>query len=102
MAWFVILHRPSDGVGAGVFADPRFAEHVAFLRRLAERGLLVAAGPLPDEPGAGMAVVRDDSDSVDVSALAATDDLSVVRGLFTAEVRPWDVRFGGSKDAPAP
>ena len=95
MAWFALMHHATGSAGASVFADPRFMEHVAFLERLASRGLLVAAGPLPDEPGAGMTIVRDDSDTVDVAALATTDDLSVVGGLFTVEVRQWDVRFGG-------
>ena len=58
MSWFVIRHTPADAAGESVFSDPRFAEHVAFLRGLQERGWLVAAGPLPDRPGSGMAVLR--------------------------------------------
>ena len=55
--------------------------------------MLVAAGPLPDEPGAGMTVVRVSYD-VDVRALVETDP-SVAGGFLTVEVREWDVRFEG-------
>ena len=61
-----------------VFAHPSFAEHLAFLERLRERGLLVAAGPISEERGEGMAMVRalPEHDDVDVGQLARTDDAS--------------------------
>lgn len=97
MSWFALMHRPGPALAEGesIFANPAFREHVAFLNRLGERGLLVAAGPLPDEPGAGMAVVHvlPEHGEVDVAALATTDDLCVAAGYLTVEVRPWDVRF---------
>lgn len=92
MNWFVISHTPADAAGESVFQDPRFAEHVAFLRRLQGRGWLVAAGPLPDRPGAGMAGVRV-PEHVEVQALVA-EDRSVADGLFATEIQRWDVRFG--------
>lgn len=84
--------------GELIFAHPAFAEHVAFLERLRDRGLLVAAGPLPDEPGVGMTVVRvrEEHGDVDVTSLATTDDLCVADGYLTVEVRTWHVRFTGA------
>jgi uncharacterized protein YciI len=93
MSWFVIRHTPADAAGESVFGDPRFAEHVAFLRGLQERGWLVAAGPLPDRPGSGMAVLHV-PDSIDIRSLVG-EDRSVTEGLFETEIQPWDVRFGG-------
>jgi len=95
--WLVLTHRPGPALAAGgsVFADPDFAEHLAFLGRLAERELLVAAGPLRAEEGVGMTVVRVADNALDVGELARTDDLSVVRGLLTVDVHPWDVRLAG-------
>ncbi len=96
--WYALIHRPGAALnGELIFAHPSFAEHVAFLDRLRERGLLVAAGPLPDEPGVGMAVVRvrPEHGGVDVAELANTDDLCVASGYLTVEVRPWHVRFEG-------
>ena len=97
--WFALLHRPGPALqpGESIFAHPAFAEHVAFLRRLEGRGLLVAAGPLPDEDGAGMTVVRVPADrsDVDIQQLATADDLCVAGGHLTVQVRPWDVRFTG-------
>lgn len=78
-----------------IFAAEAFGEHGAFLRRLQARGLLVAAGPLPDEPSAGMTVVRVPAADagLDLELLANTDDRSVALGFLTVHMRPWEVRF---------
>jgi uncharacterized protein YciI len=80
--------------GQSVFEHRDFAEHLAFLQRLTAAGLLVAAGPLPDELGSGMTVVRAAPD-LDVQRLAAEDDLSVARGLLSVRVTPWLVQLTG-------
>lgn len=94
--WYLLLHQPGPALAEGqsVFDHPDFAEHVAFLQRLARFGLLVAAGPLPDQLGSGMTVVKASPD-LDVARLAAEDDLSVVRGLLTVQVSPWLVQLTG-------
>lgn len=94
MTWWVLRHRPAAGIAGSVFAHPLFAEHVAFLQRLEERGWLVAAGPLPDHEGEGMTVVRL-PDGTDAVPLATVEDRSVADGLFDVEVQRWDVRFTG-------
>ena len=94
--WFALHHRPGPALpdGESVFAQPLFAEHVAFLNRMHGRGLLVAAGPLPERPGAGMTIVRIPAGTeVDVLDLARRDDLSVAQGLLTVEVLSWAVMF---------
>jgi uncharacterized protein YciI len=97
--WFVLQHRPGPAADpdGSVFQHPLFAEHLAFLGRLVDQGLLVAAGPLTDESGSGMTVVRVPARStdVDVRTLATTDDLSVKGELLTVEVRPWAVQVTG-------
>ena len=95
-SWFALLHRPGPSLpeGASIFAQPEFAEHLAFLGRLRERGLLVAAGPvLGGEDGSGMTVVRvrPEHGDVDVEELATKDDLCVAQGFLAVEVRPWRV-----------
>jgi uncharacterized protein YciI len=92
--WVALLHRPTDPSVAGrVFADPRFGDHVAFLRRMADAGYLVAAGSLTDRPGEGMTVLRlPGPDGLDeATRLATEDDASVASGFFAVEVRPWSV-----------
>ncbi len=92
--WVALVHTPADPSLAGaVFADPRFADHVAFLGRMAEAGYLVAAGSFADVPGQGMAILRlPGPDRFEEAVrLATEDDASVVGGFFTAEVRPWSV-----------
>jgi uncharacterized protein YciI len=97
--WFALHHRPGAALSDGdsVFAHPLFAEHVAFLGRLRERGWLVAAGPVDAANGEGMAVVRVPAGSGPaLEELARADDASVTGGVLTVAVRPWDVRFTGA------
>jgi uncharacterized protein YciI len=58
-----------------------------------EAGYLVAAGPLPDEPGAGLTVLRlpGAEQAEKASTLATEDDQSVADGLLAVTVRPWQV-----------
>jgi uncharacterized protein YciI len=94
--WWVLEHRPGPALedGASLFAHPRFADHVAFLRRLDDAGLLVAAGSLPDEEGAGMTVVRTAGgvpDAAEIERLATEDDRCVAAGVLAVRVRRWQV-----------
>ena len=93
--WVALMHRPGPNAptDGSLFKAPDFAEHVAFLTRMREAGLLVAAGPLVDAIGEGMAVLRlPGADRLeDARELATRDDLSVVSGFFTVDVRPWQV-----------
>jgi uncharacterized protein YndB with AHSA1/START domain/uncharacterized protein YciI len=97
--WFALVHTPGPALpdGESIFAHPSFAEHFAFLERLRERGLLVAAGPISEERGEGMTIVRalPEHDDVDVDLLVRTDDASVAGGFLEVEVRPWSVRLVG-------
>ena len=95
--WVALLHRPGPAApeGAALFADPGFAEHVAFLTRMRDAGYLVAAGPLTDVPGEGMTILRlpGAGQLGRAAELATKDDSSVASGFFTVTVRPWQVMF---------
>ena len=62
----------------------------AFIGLLRERGLLVAGGPRPDQPGHGMIIIRG-VDAPEAERLATTVDMSTVHGLLEVTVRPWRV-----------
>ena len=95
--WLVLRHTAGAAAPerGPIFAHPDFPEHAAFLRRLDDAGVLVAAGPLAigDQPGAhGMTVIRVPSDQVqEYVRRATTDDQSVVRGLLAVESIIWNV-----------
>ncbi len=93
--WVALLHRPGPAapLDGSVFDDPRFGEHVAFLNRMRDAGYLVAAGPLTDEPGDGMTILRlPGSGQLEAATrLATEEDSSVAGGFFTVAVRPWHV-----------
>jgi uncharacterized protein YciI/uncharacterized protein YndB with AHSA1/START domain len=95
--WVALMHTPGPSApqDVPVFADPRFAEHVAFLQRMSERGYLVAAGPLSDADGDGMTILRVPGEDGFAAAveLATIDDGAVASGLLAVSVRPWDVMF---------
>ena len=97
VTWVALLHRPGPAApeGAALFADPGFAEHVAFLTRMRDAGYLVAAGPLTDVPGEGMTVLRlpGAGQLGWATELATKDDSSVASGFFAVSVRPWQVMF---------
>lgn len=98
--WVALMHRPGPAAraaGRALFQDPRFRDHAAFLSRMRELGYLVAAGPLGDESGAGMTVLRlPGRDRIGEAArLATEDDPSVASGFFTVQVRPWQVMLQG-------
>ena len=92
--WVALFHRPAEpAAGGAVQSDPRFGDHLAFLRRMDEAGYLVAAGPLADRPGEGMTVLRLPGEDrlAEATRLATEDDVSVASGFFTVEVQPWRV-----------
>lgn len=96
--WLVLEHRPEPATPAeGVSTSPLFAQHVRFLSGLAEQGVLVAAGPLPDADGEGMAVVRapDAGAAREVVRQAQDEDGSVTGELLSVRVRPWAVVISG-------
>jgi uncharacterized protein YndB with AHSA1/START domain/uncharacterized protein YciI len=97
---FVVLqHRrgPAADPDQPVFAQPGFAEHVAFLSRLEAKGLVLAAGPFPESDGEGMTVLRlpDGIGVTEAIALATEDDTSVASGFLDVEVRRWQVVVRG-------
>ena len=93
--WVALLHRPGAAApqSGTLFEDPRFAEHVAFLTRMRDAGYLVAAGPLTDEAGEGMTILRlPGADQLEQATRMATeDDTSVAGGFLAVAVRPWRV-----------
>jgi uncharacterized protein YciI len=93
--WVALFHQPGPAAPTEgtIFDDPRFAWHAEFLGRMREAGYLVAAGPLPDEPGAGLTVLRLPGAGQAEKAwkLATEDDRSVAGGLLAVTVRPWQV-----------
>jgi uncharacterized protein YciI len=93
--WVALLHRPGPAapVSGSLFSDPRFGQHVAFLRRMHEAGHLVAAGPLADAPGEGMTILRlrGAGKFGEATRLATEDDASVACGFLAVTVRPWQV-----------
>jgi uncharacterized protein YciI len=92
--WAALLLTPAEDQGAAVFEDERFGGHIAFLNLMEDSGYLVAAGPLLDQDGAGMTILRlPGAGRLDEIERLAYVDTSVSSGLFEVTVRPWQVYF---------
>ncbi|AYF98314.1 SRPBCC domain-containing protein [Protaetiibacter intestinalis] len=90
--WFVLSHTAGPAAGVdGVFAHPLFAEHGAFLASLAADGVLVGAGPLPDEADAGQTIVRVPAECAAELLARAEADASVAGELLELRIRTWNV-----------
>jgi uncharacterized protein YndB with AHSA1/START domain/uncharacterized protein YciI len=90
--WLVLEHTAGTAAGPeGVFGHPLFAEHRRFLGELADAGVLVAAGSLPDTPGAGQTVIRVRAAEAAGYVAAAQRDGAVAGDLLAVRVRPWAV-----------
>ena len=95
--WVALMHRrgPAAPETGSLFADPRFAEHVAFLGRMHEAGYLVMAGPMSDQPDDGMTILRlpGPAQLGTATKLATEDDASVAGGFLAVTVRHWHPRM---------
>ena len=92
--WAALIFTPAEGQGAAVFEDERFGGHIAFLNEMQEAGYLIAAGPLLDDDGSGMTVLRLPGEGrIDDIEQLASEDASVAAELFSVRIRPWQVFF---------
>jgi uncharacterized protein YciI len=90
--WHLLIHTPGPNADAGVpfFQAEWFPGHRGFHAELQRAGYFVAAGPLPDRPGAGQTLVRGVSTG-EITRLARETDPAVVGGFLDVEVVPWRV-----------
>ena len=102
---FVLFHSPGPRWDhtVGFMEQPGVTDHVAFMRSLTARGLMVLGGPFDDGDATapvGMAVIT----APDISAAEriALEDRSVASGLIRVSVRPWNVPMGFALDAIPP
>ncbi|MDR7085818.1 uncharacterized protein YndB with AHSA1/START domain/uncharacterized protein YciI [Aeromicrobium panaciterrae] len=93
--WLVLEHRPGNVVAGPVFGHPLFAEHLAFVGSMKDKGVLIAAGPLPDDPGVGQTIIKVPAADAARYVEAAHDDGAVRGDLLVLRVRPWNVMVPG-------
>ena len=94
---FVLFHSPGPAWdrALGFLEQPGIEEHVAFMRTLTERGVMVLGGPFADGDATeqvGMAVIT--AGDAEEAELLALEDRSVASGLLRVAVRPWTVPMG--------
>ncbi len=99
---FVLFHSPGPAWDhqLGFLEQPGIELHIAFMRDLTQRGLMVLGGPFADGDDAGpvgMAVIAA-ADAAEAERLAQ-EDRSVASGLLRVAIRPWTVPMGSALGA---
>ena len=82
-------------------ADALQDAHLNYLATLHETGPLLAAGPLPGEPGRRFRGLNIYSTGPDETRSLAEQDPAVQAGQFELEVLPWLVPAGAARFEPA-
>ena len=82
--------------GKSIFEQP-LDKHLAYMRDLNARGILVLGGPFTDDLG-GLIVVRAQTQE-DADAIWANDP-AVQAGVMVAEAHPWMLMAGANLLAP--
>jgi len=93
--WLVLDHTAGLAADGPFWEHPLFPAHLEFLASLDTAGVLVAAGPLPDDPGHGQTIIRFPAADAARWVAAATADGAVRGELFELRVRPWAVQRSG-------
>jgi uncharacterized protein YciI len=88
---FAIIYEPGPNwiKGRSIF-DQDLYEHAQYMQKLLDGGKLKLGGPFSDSTG-GMAII--DARDADEAEKIMKDDPSIVKGIFTAKVRPWFIVF---------
>lgn len=85
---FAILYRPGPSWKAGLpLAAQDLADHAAYIRECAATGAVAVAGPLLDDTGGGLVIVR--AEGVAQAKDVADADPAVAKGVFVATIYGW-------------
>ncbi|CAN5500104.1 hypothetical protein BH09ACT4_BH09ACT4_08400 [soil metagenome] len=90
--WHLLIHTPGANADPEVpfFQAEWFPGHRGFHATLQQAGYFVAAGPMPERPGAGQTLVRGVSTG-EITRLARETDPAVVGGFLRVDIVPWQV-----------
>jgi uncharacterized protein YciI len=92
---FAILYEPGPNwIKGEPFSKQDLMEHAQYMQKLLDNSKLMLGGPFTDNSG-GMAIIT--VDNSDAAEDVMKNDPAVVKGVFTAKVRPWYVVFQASK-----
>lgn len=90
MSLYAVRYLYSDDTAA---RDEHRPAHREFLSGLAQEGVVVASGPLSDEPSAALLLLEGES-VAEIRDLLSQDPFAQQGIIETVEVREWDVVIG--------
>jgi uncharacterized protein len=88
---YLVVYRPGPGwiQGKSMQEQPPLKEHGRYMLQLYRQGVLQFAGRFGDNIGGAMAFVA--KDDADANAIVAADP-AVTSGMFTHELRAWELQ----------
>jgi len=104
MSYFAAIREagPAWQDGKGAFEQPGVGEHAAFMNGLADKGVVLFAGPLAGtEQGRIRAlVIAETEDESELHRQLADDPWTRTERLVTTSVEPWMLIVGADRVAP--
>lgn len=99
MSYFAVTREAGPAwKDGGIFEQPAVNEHAAFMNALAERGVVLFAGPLAGSEHARVRVLLVvDADSEDEVHRQLADDPWEQEQLVTVSVEPWRLLIGAER-----
>lgn len=101
MSYFVVIREagPAWISGNGAFEQPAVDEHAAFMKALADEGVVLFAGPLAgSEQGRIRAMVVVDVESeAEARRRLADDPWTRTERLVTTSLEPWNIIVGAER-----
>jgi uncharacterized protein YciI len=97
MSLFAVLREAGPGWAAGGINDqPAVHEHVEFMNGLAEKGVVMFAGPLAGTERGRLRVllVANAEDEAEINRHLADDPWLASQQLITVSVEPWRILVG--------
>lgn len=88
---YLVIYRPGPGwiQGKPMQAQPPLKEHGRYMLQLYRKGILQSAGRFGDNIGGAMAfVAKDDAEAAEI----VKADPGVTSGMFTSELRAWELQ----------
>jgi uncharacterized protein YciI len=106
MSLFAITREagPSWTDGKGAFDQPSVNDHAAFMKRLADDGVVLFAGPLAgsERDRIRVLLIAEAADESDIHRRLADDPWQRAQRVVTTRVEPWNLLVGADRLSPQP
>lgn len=105
MTYYAVTRNagPAWTDGKGAFEQPGASDHAAFMKTLADEGLILFAGPLAGSERGHIRVllIADAPSEADIIRRLADDPWQLTQRVVTTTIEPWNLLVGSHQLTPA-